>query len=108
MGHRFGIVARIALLAVIIAEVYIAYTFVGSFAALIGTGYGQGLILKVGLVVALLGLGALNKLRYSPALQANDPNAARNLARSISFEWVMIIVVLGTTAVLTTNLTLPT
>ncbi|MBW4963938.1 MULTISPECIES: copper resistance D family protein [Roseobacteraceae] len=108
LGHRFGIVARIALPALVIAGGYIGYVLVGSFAALIGTGYGQGLILKVGLVAALLGLGALNKLRYIPALQAKDPNAAGHLAKSISFEWAVIITVLGTTAVLTTNLTLPT
>ncbi len=108
LGHRFGIAARIALPALVIAGGYIAYVLVGSFAALIGTGYGQGLILKVGLVAALLGLGALNKLRYIPALQANDPNAAKLLAKSISFEWALIIAVFGTTAVLTTNLALPT
>ncbi len=108
LGHRFGIAARIALPALVIAGGYIAYVLVGSFASLIGTGYGQGLILKVGLVAALLGLGALNKLHYIPALQAKDPNAAGHLAKSISFEWAVIITVLGTTAVLTTNLTLPT
>lgn len=86
LGHRFSIGARTAPPAVIIAGVYIAYLLVGSFAARVGTGYGQGLILKVGLIAALRGLGALSNLRYIPALQANDPNAEPHLAKSITLE----------------------
>ena len=84
------------------------YQLVGSFTALAGTSYGQAMIIKVLLVGLLLGLAAANKLRFIPALRTGDPAAANHLSKSISVEWIVILAVLGMTAVLTTNLTLPT
>lgn len=107
VGHRFGVVATATVPVLIIVGGYMGYQLVGSFTALIGTGYGQALIIKVLLVGGLLGLAAANKLRFIPALRAGDPAAASHLSKSISFEWLVILVVLGTTAVLTTHLTLP-
>ncbi|WP_298260951.1 CopD family protein [uncultured Litoreibacter sp.] len=107
VGHRFGVVASATVPVLIIVGGYMGYQLVGSFTALIGTGYGQALIIKVLLVGGLLGLAAANKLWFVPALRAGDPAAASHLSKSISFEWLVILVVLGTTAVLTTHLTLP-
>mgnify|MGYP001813033231 CR=1 FL=1 len=108
VGHRFGVVASAAVPVLIIVGGYMGYQLVGSFRALVGTGYGQALIIKVLLVGLLLGLAAANKLRFIPALRIGDPAAADHLSKSISVEWLVILAVLGTTAVLTTNLTLPT
>ena len=108
VGHRFGVVATVTVPALIVVGGYMGYQLVGSFSALIGTEYGQALIIKVLLVGLLLGLAAANKLRFIPALRSGDPAAAGHLSKSISVEWLVILVVLGMTAVLTTNLTLPT
>ena len=108
VGHRFGVVAMITVPALIIAGGYMGYELVGSLEALSTTGYGQALIIKVLLVGLLLGLAAANKLRFIPAVRAGNPAAATHLSKSISVEWLVILAVLGTTAVLTTNLTLPT
>ncbi|WP_299140254.1 CopD family protein [uncultured Tateyamaria sp.] len=108
VGHRFGVVAAVAVPALIIVGGYMGYQLVGSLPALLGTGYGQALIIKVLLVGLLLGLAAANKLRFIPALRAGDPAAASHLSKSISVEWLVILAVLGTTVVLTTTLTLPT
>ena len=108
VGHRFGVVATVTVPALIVVGGYMGYQLVGSFSALIGTGYGQALIIKVLLVGLLLGLAAANKLRFIPALRSGDPAATGHLSKSISVEWLVILVVLGMTAVLTTNLTLPT
>ena len=108
VGYRFGVVATVTVPVLIILGGYMGYELVGSFSALISTGYGQALIIKVLLVGLLLGLAAANKLRFIPALRAGDPAAAGHLSKSISVEWLVILAVLGTTAVLTTNLTLPT
>jgi len=108
VGHGFGVVAMVTVPALIIAGGYMGYELAGSLEALVGTGYGQALIIKVLLVGLLLGLAAANKLRFIPALRAGDPAAAGHLSKSISVEWLVILAVLGTTAVLTTNLTLPT
>jgi putative copper resistance protein D len=107
VGHRFGVMASVTVPALIIAGGYMGYMLVGSFGALVGTGYGQALILKVVLVGVLLGLAAANKLRFIPGLQEGDPAAARHLVRSIKVEWGIVLVVLAVTAVLTSNLTLP-
>ena len=108
VGHRFGVVACVTVPVLIVAGAYMGYALVGSLAALVGTGYGQALMIKVLMVGVLLGLAAANKLRFIPALRSGDPVAARHLSKSISVEWLIIIMVLGMTAVLTTHLTLPT
>lgn len=108
LGHRFGRVAMVAIPALIVVGGYMGYQLVGSFTALISTGYGQALIVKVVLVASLLGLAAANKLRFIPELRAGNPAAASHLAKSISVERFVILIVLGVTAVLTSNLTLPT
>ena len=108
VGHRFGVVASATVPVLIIVGGYMGYQLVGSFTALVGTSYGQAMIIKVLLVGLLLGLAAANKLRFIPALRTGDPAAANHLSKSISIEWIVILAVLGMTAVLTTNLTLPT
>ena len=108
VGHRFGVVASATVPVLIIVGGYMGYQLVGSFTALVGTSYGQAMIIKVLLVGLLLGLAAANKLRFIPALRTGDPAVANHLSKSISVEWIVILAVLGMTAVLTTNLTLPT
>ena len=108
VGHRFGVVASASVPVLIIVGGYMGYQLVGSFTALVGTSYGQAMIIKVLLVGLLLGLAAANKLRFIPALRTGDPAAANYLSKSIRVEWIVILAVLGMTAVLTTNLTLPT
>ena len=108
VGHRFGLAASFTVPALIVAGGYMSYTLVGSIAALIQTGYGQALIIKVLLVAVLLGLAVANKLRFMPRLKAGDASAAKHLTKSISIEWVVVVLVLAVTAVLTSNLTLPT
>ena len=108
VGHRFGLVASFTVPALIVAGGYMSYTLIGSIPALIQTGYGQALIIKVLLVAILLGLAAANKLRFMPRLKAGDASAARHLTKTISIEWVVVVLVLAVTAVLTSNLTLPT
>lgn len=107
VGHRFGVVASVTVPMLIIMGGYMGYQLVGSFTALIETGYGQALIIKILLFSGLLGLAAANKLRFIPALRLGDPVAASHLSKSIFVEWFVILAVLGMTAVLTTNLTLP-
>ncbi len=108
VGHRFGIVAMVTVPALIVAGAYMSYALVGTIPLLFTTDYGQALLIKVLLVGALLGLAAVNKLRFIPRLRAGDMTAAGHLAKSISVEWAVFIAILATTAVLTTNLTLPT
>ena len=107
VGHKFGIVASVAVPLLVIAGGYMGYELVGSIGALLGTGYGQALILKLVIVAVLLGFAAANKLRFMPGLQRGDAKAAAQLRMSILAEWLAILAILASTAVLTTNLTLP-
>jgi putative copper resistance protein D len=108
VGHQFGLVASVTVPVLIVVGGYMGYQLVGSFTALIQTGYGQALIIKIFLFSGLVGLAAVNKLRLIPALRLGDPVAASHLSKSIHVEWLVILAVLGMTAVLTTNLTLAT
>ncbi len=108
VSHLFGRIASLVVPALIVAGGTLSYYLVGSVDALVGTGYGQSLLAKVGLVALLLGLAAANKLRFAPALMRGDERAAAHLATSITLEWAVVCAILLATAVLTTSLSLPT
>ncbi len=107
LGHRFGQAASIIVPALILAGLLMAWMLLGDMRALMTTGYGQTLLIKLALVGVVLTLAAANKLRFVPAMQSGDDNAARHLARSIEIETVIILMVLAATATLTSVLTLP-
>ena len=107
LGVRFGRLASIAVPAMILAGGAMAYALVGSLNAFFGTGYGRMLMVKLAAVAALLGLAALNKLRFVPALERGDTSAGDKLARSIAWEWGAVLLILLATALLTTSLTMP-
>ncbi|WP_299048908.1 CopD family protein [uncultured Tateyamaria sp.] len=108
LGHRFGRVASVFVPVLIVAGGIMAYRLLGSAGALVSTGYGQALLLKILAVSALLGLAALNKVRFVPALARGDRTAARRLAASITVELSVFALILAVTAILTSALTLPT
>ena len=108
LGHRFGQIAAFAVPLLIVFGIWLAWYLVGSIGALLGTAYGQALLVKIALVGLLLTLAAMNKVRFVPGLIANDPQAGRRLARSIQLEWVCIAGILLATATFTSVLTLPT
>lgn len=107
LARRFGRIASITVPLLIVMGGYLAYMLVGSPGALIGTGYGRALLLKIVLLAGLLGFAAANKLRFVPGLLAGHPVAANHLVKSIRAEWVLIVAILAVTAVLTTGLRLP-
>ncbi len=107
LGHRFGQTAALIVPTLIVAGLWMAWLLVGNLQGLLFTGYGQALLFKVLLVGLLLILAAANKLRFVPAMQGGEAKAAQHLARSIEVEAIVVLVVLATTATLTSVLTLP-
>lgn len=107
LGHRFGQTAAYAVPALILAGLLMGWLLLGDLRALVMTGYGRALMLKLALVGMVLMLAAANKLRLVPAMRRGDPVAARKLVRSIEFETVVLLAVLAVTATLTSTLTLP-
>lgn len=78
--------------------IFMAWTHVGSFAALTGTDYGNVLLLKLGLLSLTALTGAYNWLRVRPAL--GEHAAARRLRRTAGAELAIATLVLAVTAVL--------
>lgn len=111
LAHRFGQIATLVVPALIGAGVILLWRLTGGIDAginvLLGTAYGWTLLLKIAIVAALLGLAAANKLRFVPAMQTGDVGAARRLSRSITLEWMAILIILLVTATLTSVLSLP-
>ena len=106
--HQFGKIASITVPVLILVGLYMAYFLVGSWTGLFTTAYGQLLLFKIAMVAILLGFAAINKLRIIPSLQDGDVGAATHLAKVISYEWFVILLILAATAILTSSLTLPT
>lgn len=64
--------------------------------------YGEIVIAKGALFAVLMGLAGLNKWRLAPALGRGDLLAGRSLRRVVISEYVIIVLVLAITAVMTT------
>jgi copper transport protein len=74
---------------------------VRSLDALTGTGYGQLLLVKAGVVALIAALGAYNHLRLVPAFAQGKTKAALALLRrTVRLEALALVAVLGLTAVL--------
>ena len=104
--HRFGGLASVTVALLILVGLVFAWLMTGSVAALLGTAYGWTLIGKLGVVTCLMALAALNKWRFVPALASDAPGAATHLRRSIHLEAVAVLLILLTTATLT-SITIP-
>ena len=70
--RAFSRVATGALVVVLATGALRAVAQVGSFAALFDTRYGVTLLVKLGLVAAIIALGAVNHFRLVPAMSAAD------------------------------------
>jgi putative copper resistance protein D len=86
---------------ILVAGVAIAAVLLPDLAAL-RQPYGELLIAKVILFAVLLGCAALNKWRLGPDLGRGDLQAGRTFRRMVISEYVIMVVVLGVTAVMTT------
>ncbi|MEK9855144.1 MAG: CopD family protein [Rhodobiaceae bacterium] len=107
IADRFGRNAQRVVPVLIVAGVAYAAILTGSVAAMLTSGYGLALLVKIGLVAGLLGLAARNRFRIVPALQAGDLSAALRLRRTIDWEILVAMAVLVMSSLLTSSLTLP-
>ena len=85
---------------VLLAGVGMSVVFVRSVAKL-GTPYGAMLIAKTVGFGACMALAGLNRRRFAPAVGAGDERAMRSFRRTVAAEWALIVVILVTTAVMT-------
>jgi len=95
-ARRFSSIALVAVVVLVAGGVLRAIDEVGSWPALTSTTFGQALLVKIGLLVVLIGLGAWNRYRTVPAVE-ESPHALRRAAR---IELGLAAAVLVATAVL--------
>jgi putative copper resistance protein D len=105
--RRFGDVASLVVLALATAGLGFAWLMTGSLEALIASAYGSTLLLKLTAVSALMLLAARNKWQLVPALASGVPTAAPDLRRAIRLEAAVALLILMTTATLTSITTPP-
>jgi copper resistance protein D len=86
--------------AIFVVGVMMAILLIDGWATFL-EGYGLLLLAKIGGFAALMGLAALNKWRYGPAL-AEAGSATAAFQRTVAVEYVLICAVLVATAVMTT------
>jgi putative copper resistance protein D len=86
---------------ILVAGVAIAALLLPSVAAL-RQPYGELLCAKTALFAVLLGFAAVNKWRLGPDLGRGDLQAGRAFRRVVISEYVIMVVVLSVTAVMTT------
>jgi putative copper resistance protein D len=84
----------------LVAGVALVILLVPGF-SVFGQAYGWLLLAKVAGFAALMGFAALNKLRLIPAVLQNSPATVPRLRRSLMIEYLIIAMVLATTAVMT-------
>ncbi len=87
-ARRLSTLAGIGLVIVAATGVFRAVIEVQTWSSLVSTAFGALVLLKIGLLVILASLGALNRYRNLPRL----PRALRSLKRAVSTE---VVVALG-------------
>jgi copper transport protein len=93
--RRFSTGALIAVAVLTLAGILLAAIQVEAPANLTGTDYGLVLIAKTLIVVALLGLAALNRLWLTPALATPKGSGGTWLVRSVAVEIVLVLAILA-------------
>jgi copper transport protein len=89
--------AVLAVVCLVLAGIVLSALQLRTPSALIATDYGRLLLLKIALIVALLGLAAVNRLILTPALERRS-DAARWLRRTIGADLMLAAGVVGLTA----------
>ena len=91
--RRFSAVAVVVVAILILTGLVLAIIQIESLAALIDTNYGIILSIKLLLVASLLVLAALNRFRFTPALE-HGAKTAQPLLRSMLAECVLGAIIL--------------
>lgn len=102
---RFSALAAGVLVALVTAGSFLAWRIVGTWDALVSTGYGRLLLAKIATVVVAVGIAAWNRYCLLPALRAGTGPHDRRvrsdlLRRSLVAEAVALLVVLVLTGFL--------
>ena len=107
LAHRFGVFAMLYVGLLLGAGLGYAYILLGELSLILTTSYGNLLLIKMLLVVALLSLAALNKFKLVPSLEKNHLQGVRQFQSSVKVEIILVLIILMGSSLLTTSMTLP-
>ena len=107
VAHRFGVYAVYYIGLLLVSGLILGTILVGGIEQLLTSDYGKAFLLKLGFVIILLGLGALNKFRLVPKLENNNFSYAMKLRKSINIEIGILFIILVISSLLTTFIELP-
>ncbi|MGW1128609.1 copper resistance CopC/CopD family protein [Streptomyces sp. NPDC002526] len=74
--RRFSTIAFVSVVVLVATGVYQSWRQVGTWSALTGTGYGQLLLVKVGLVAVLVGIASMSRRWTGKLAEGSDTPAA--------------------------------
>ena len=102
---RFSTAAATVLAGLVLSGAFLAWRIVGSWAGLVDNGYGQLLLVKIGVACVAASLAAYNRLRLLPRVRQaagfhDRVGAGRSLSRTATLEAVALVVVLLVTGFL--------
>ncbi|MGI9099557.1 MAG: copper resistance CopC/CopD family protein [Solirubrobacteraceae bacterium] len=103
---RFSAIALGCVVVLLVTGTVQSVVHIGSWSAVLETGFGRAVVVKVVLLAVLVALGAVNRRRVVPALRrlaeaGSAPGAAGHLLRrTLRAEVALVVAVLGVTAAL--------
>ena len=99
LTRRFSVSSFAAVGGITATGIVNSWALVGSLSGVTSTGYGRLLLIKIVLFSAMVVLGAVNRLVFTPRIQAGD-KSGRGLAISVSAEIVLGTLVLAAVGLL--------
>jgi copper transport protein len=100
---RFSRVAMASVAVLVVTGLYQAWREAGIVGALTSTRYGNLLLVKSGLVVAVLLVAELSRRWVGKAAAAEEAPSPRRLGLSVSIETAVVVVVLAVTSLLVSD-----
>ena len=97
---RFNKLAVVSVLLIALTGIYNSYIHVDSFAALLGTTYGQLLIAKAALSLLMVIIGGLNAYVVHPRIRSGAGGSENALLRNVKLEVALSVTVLLLAALL--------
>lgn len=98
---RFSGYAALSVMLLAVSGVLMTVLIIDAPRAIIETEYGRTLMLKIGLVLALVVIAAWNRTQLVPRILACGDDAWHTLRRTLLYEAMVLIVVLAVTGALT-------
>ncbi|WP_265521537.1 copper resistance protein CopC [Oerskovia flava] len=104
---RFSTLGAWLVLVLALTGMILGWRILGSVDALVTTGYGRTLLVKLGLALCLVLIAAWNRYRLVPDV-ATRPDSRRLLRRTVGGEATLLVTVLAVTGLLVSQSPTPT